>query len=141
MSFHDNQGCVDLLDKAGGVISLLQDELRLPDASDASYLDKLCSTHERNPYFEKPNIKTAKKMSFSIKHYPSPVEYTVTGFLEKNRFLPFFVGPARLTFADIVALTPGTKSATISRCCFELRNIKSFRSISLLIPPSKLVLE
>ena len=87
MEFHDNQACVDLLDKAGGVISLLQDELRLPDASDASYLQKLCRAHEHHPYFEKPNIKTKhQKLSFSIKHYPSPVEYVATGFLEKNKF-------------------------------------------------------
>ena len=91
MEFQDNQACLDLLDKTGGVISLLKDELRLPDGSDSRYLQKLYNAHENHPFFELPNFKTTEKNTFTIKHYPAPVEYTVTGFLEKNRLLCAYI--------------------------------------------------
>jgi myosin V len=85
IDFSDNQPCIDVIEGKLGVLSLLDEESRLPAGSDASFLQKL------NTQLLKPEYKTVFKKprfgnsAFTIAHYAHDVTYEVEGFLEKNR--------------------------------------------------------
>ncbi|TFK72566.1 hypothetical protein BDN72DRAFT_316382 [Pluteus cervinus] len=85
IDFSDNQPCIDVIEGKLGVLSLLDEESRLPAGSDASFLQKL------NTQLNKPEYKTVFKKprfgntAFTIAHYALDVTYEVEGFLEKNR--------------------------------------------------------
>lgn len=82
-SFTNNQSCVDLLEKPNGVFSLISDEVRSRTGNDAEFLSKLYREHSKHSCFERPRV--GGKDVFSIKHYAQMVEYTVHGFIDKNK--------------------------------------------------------
>lgn len=82
-TFTNNQPCVDLLEKPNGVFSLIGDEVRSRTGNDMEFLSKLYREHAKHPCFEKPRV--GGKGVFSVKHYAQLVEYTVTGFIDKNK--------------------------------------------------------
>ncbi|KAI9352487.1 P-loop containing nucleoside triphosphate hydrolase protein [Zopfochytrium polystomum] len=88
IAFNDNQACIDLIENKLGILDLLDEETRVPSGSDTSFLSKLNSRFDVRPptpvskFYEKPRIG---QKSFIVKHYAVNVEYTVDGFLEKNR--------------------------------------------------------
>ncbi|OMH86142.1 Myosin-2 [Zancudomyces culisetae] len=109
IEFNDNQLCIELIEGRLGVLSILDEESRLPNGSDTKMLDKLYSNFaagetsgaesrssvtlnasnsgfkirtKPNDYFEKPRFQ---KPEFTIKHYALDVSYNAIGFLEKNR--------------------------------------------------------
>lgn len=65
-----------------GIFPILDEECRFPKATDETFLKKLHSNLENNPYYTKPRVSTN---SFVIHHYAGKVVYEVTGFLEKNK--------------------------------------------------------
>lgn len=85
IDFSDNQPCIDVIEGKLGVLSLLDEESRLPAGTDASFLQKL---HNQ---LDKPNFKDVYKKprfgssAFAIAHYAVDVTYETEGFLEKNR--------------------------------------------------------
>ncbi|KAJ7284594.1 P-loop containing nucleoside triphosphate hydrolase protein [Mycena rebaudengoi] len=85
IDFSDNQPAIDLMEGKLGILSLLDEESRLPLGSDASFLQKL------NTQLDKPAHRAVYKMpkfanaGFTIAHYALDVTYQVDGFLEKNR--------------------------------------------------------
>ncbi|KAJ7220098.1 P-loop containing nucleoside triphosphate hydrolase protein [Mycena pura] len=85
IEFDDNQSAIDLMEGKIGILSLLDEESRLPLGSDDSFLQKL------NAQLNKPANKAVYKMpkfanaAFTIAHYALDVTYQVDGFLEKNR--------------------------------------------------------
>ncbi|KAM9965453.1 hypothetical protein ACTFIW_005269 [Dictyostelium discoideum] len=81
--YNDNQECLDLIEKRPlGILSLLDEESRFPQATDLTYLDKLHTNHEKHPYYEKPR---RSKNTFVVKHYAGEVHYDTQGFLDKNK--------------------------------------------------------
>jgi myosin heavy subunit len=55
----------------------------MPSASDSNWCQKLCSLHSgKSKHFEKPRLS---QTSFIVIHFADKVEYTIDGFLEKNR--------------------------------------------------------
>lgn len=86
IDFSDNQPCIDVIEGKLGVLSLLDEESRLPSGTDASFLQKL-----HNQILPRPEFKNVFKKprfgntSFTIAHYALDVTYEVEGFLEKNR--------------------------------------------------------
>ena len=85
IDFSDNQPCIDVIEGKLGVLSLLDEESRLPAGTDASFLTKLNSQltkPENKTVFKKPRFGTT---AFTIAHYALDVTYEVEGFLEKNR--------------------------------------------------------
>ena len=67
------------------MLSLLDEESRLPSGSDASFLQKLNTQllkPEFKDVFKKPRFGNS---AFTIAHYAHDVTYEVEGFLEKNR--------------------------------------------------------
>ncbi|EGC40078.1 class VII unconventional myosin [Dictyostelium purpureum] len=81
--YNDNQECLDLIEKRPlGILSLLDEESRFPQATDLTYLEKLHVNHEKHPYYEKPR---RSKTTFVVKHYAGEVAYDTSGFLDKNK--------------------------------------------------------
>ena len=86
IDFFDNQPCIDVIESKLGVLSLLDEESRLPAGTDASFLQKLNAQilpkNEFRNVYKKPRFGNT---SFTISHYALDVTYEVEGFLEKNR--------------------------------------------------------
>lgn len=82
INFVDNQDCIDLIESGQGVLSMLDEEGRIPRGSEMSLLDKMKKKHNVHSKF-KTNVK--KPDVFSIVHYAGAVEYTIDNFIQKNK--------------------------------------------------------
>ncbi|CCH61296.1 hypothetical protein TBLA_0E02420 [Henningerozyma blattae CBS 6284] len=85
IEFNDNQPCIDLIENKLGILSLLDEESRLPAGSDESWTQKLYQTLDKPPtnkVFKKPRFGQTK---FVVSHYAIDVAYDTEGFIEKNR--------------------------------------------------------
>lgn len=85
IDFTDNQACIDVIEGKMGVLTLLDEESRLPSGADASFANKLHQQLGKPEYkdvFKKPRFN---QNAFTIAHYAHDVTYEVDGFLEKNR--------------------------------------------------------
>ncbi|KTW28883.1 hypothetical protein T552_01512 [Pneumocystis carinii B80] len=85
IDFSDNQPCIDLIESRLGILSLLDEESRLPAGSDESFVTKLVKnftipTYQN--YFRKARFGMS---SFTICHYALEVTYQSDGFIEKNK--------------------------------------------------------
>lgn len=68
-----------------GILTLLDEESRLPAGADASFANKLhqqLAKPEHKAVFKKPRFN---QNAFTIAHYAHDVTYDVDGFIEKNR--------------------------------------------------------
>ncbi|XP_029347672.1 myosin-2B-like [Acyrthosiphon pisum] len=54
----------------------------MPEGSDASWTQKLCTNLGKNDRFSKPKFGG---MDFTIKHFAGDVKYSSDGFLDKNK--------------------------------------------------------
>ncbi|KAI8968865.1 Myh11 protein, partial [Mycotypha africana] len=83
----DLQPTIDLIEKSNpvGILSCLEEECVAPRGSDQRFLEKL------NKFCDKENPEDAKykstrfKDGFILKHYAGDVEYSVDGWIEKNK--------------------------------------------------------
>ncbi|ELR24836.1 myosin head (motor domain) domain containing protein [Acanthamoeba castellanii str. Neff] len=83
ITFEDNQDCLDLIEgRPLGILSLLDEEVRFPKASDQTLLEKLNTNHKAS---KKYDVHLRSKTTFSVRHYAGEVSYLVTGFLDKNK--------------------------------------------------------
>ncbi|XP_045438435.1 LOW QUALITY PROTEIN: unconventional myosin-VIIb, partial [Pipistrellus kuhlii] len=101
VGYTDNRPTLDLLAlRPMSVLSLLDEESRLPQGTDATMLEKLKSVHANNKAFLQPrNIHDAR---FGIAHFAGDVYYQAEGFLEKNR---------DVLSADILTLVHASQNA------------------------------
>ncbi|XP_042858976.1 myosin-IIIa-like [Penaeus japonicus] len=73
------------LAKPMGLLALLDEESRFPQASDQSLVDKFHS-NIKSQFYVKPK---AQSLEFTIRHFAGKVAYCSDKFLEKNKnFLP-----------------------------------------------------
>ena len=84
IDFSDNQPCIDLIEAKLGVLSLLDEESRLPMGSDEQFVTKLHHNfaNDKSKYYKKPRFG---KSAFTVCHYAIDVTYESDGFIEKNR--------------------------------------------------------
>ncbi|KAL8952633.1 MAG: hypothetical protein Q9222_001472 [Ikaeria aurantiellina] len=84
IDFSDNQPCIDLIEGKLGVLSLLDEESRLPMGSDEQFVTKLHHNFAANKqkFYKKPRFG---KSAFTVCHYAIDVTYESDGFIEKNR--------------------------------------------------------
>ena len=85
IEFADNQACIDVIEGKMGVLTLLDEESRLPAGADASFASKLhqqLPRPEHKEVFKKPRFN---QNAFIIAHYAHDVTYDVDGFIDKNR--------------------------------------------------------
>ena len=70
--------------KPAGLISLLDEEIIMPKATDFTFKEKLDQKHgqKKNPRY-KQHLRSNNK--FTVVHYAGDVEYEVDGFLDKNK--------------------------------------------------------
>uniref|UniRef100_A0A4W5R0B3 Myosin IIIB n=1 Tax=Hucho hucho TaxID=62062 RepID=A0A4W5R0B3_9TELE len=82
VEYEDNRPILDMfLQKPMGLLSLLDEESRFPQATDQTLVDKF-EDNLRYKYFWRPK---RVELCFGIQHYAGKVLYNVNGFLEKNR--------------------------------------------------------
>uniref|UniRef100_A0A669CEF1 non-specific serine/threonine protein kinase n=1 Tax=Oreochromis niloticus TaxID=8128 RepID=A0A669CEF1_ORENI len=82
VEYEDNRPILDMfLQKPMGLLSLLDEESRFPQATDQTLVDKF-EDNLRCKYFWIPK---RVELCFGIQHYAGQVMYNVNGFLEKNR--------------------------------------------------------
>ncbi|KAK0651973.1 putative myosin MYO2 [Cercophora newfieldiana] len=84
IDFADNQPCIDLIEGKLGILSLLDEESRLPMGSDEQFVTKLHHNYaaDKNKFYKKPRFG---KSAFTVCHYAIDVTYESDGFIEKNR--------------------------------------------------------
>ncbi|KAL7424360.1 Myosin type-2 heavy chain 1 [Cryptotrichosporon argae] len=85
IDFADNQAVIDVIEGKMGVLTLLDEESRLPAGADASFATKLhqqLAKPENKTVFKKPKFD---QNAFTIAHYAHDVTYDVDGFIDKNR--------------------------------------------------------
>ncbi|KAK0392167.1 hypothetical protein NLU13_1665 [Sarocladium strictum] len=84
IDFSDNQPCIDLIEGKMGVLSLLDEESRLPMGSDEQFVTKLHHNFasDKHKFYKKPRFG---KSAFTVCHYAIDVTYESEGFIEKNR--------------------------------------------------------
>uniref|UniRef100_A0A8C2J8T1 non-specific serine/threonine protein kinase n=1 Tax=Cyprinus carpio TaxID=7962 RepID=A0A8C2J8T1_CYPCA len=107
VEYEDNRPILDMfLQKPMGLLSLLDEESRFPQATDQTLVDKF-QDNLRNKYFWTPK---RVELCFGIQHYAGKVLYNVGGFLEKNRdTLP----------ADIVVVHDTSVCVCVCVCLFQ----------------------
>lgn len=83
VSYIDNQPVLDLIEqKPSGILFRIDEELKMPNGSDRSFIDKLHGAHVQT----KPYAKVlSNPQNFMIRHYAGDVVYSVEGFLVKNK--------------------------------------------------------
>ncbi|KAG8559678.1 hypothetical protein GDO81_017412 [Engystomops pustulosus] len=82
VNYEDNRPLLDtFLQKPMGLLSLLDEESRFPQATDQTLVDKF-EDNLRCKYFWRPK---RVELCFGIQHYAGKVLYDACGFLEKNR--------------------------------------------------------
>jgi myosin-5 len=84
IEFSDNQPCIDLIEGKLGILTLLDEESRLPMGSDDQFVTKLHHNFaaDKQKCYKKPRFG---KSAFTICHYAVDVTYESDGFIEKNR--------------------------------------------------------
>eukprot|EP00924_Labyrinthula_sp_SR-Ha-C_P014581 augustus_masked-scaffold_34-processed-gene-2.25-mRNA-1 protein AED:0.00 eAED:0.01 QI:0/-1/0/1/-1/1/1/0/1797 len=108
IAFADNAKTLKMIEGKGGLLSLLDEQNKLPKGSDEGYIQKVHSFAD-GQIIKKPDVKAMRKkenqMKFMVVHFAGEVAYTATSFLEKNR--------DRL-LDDLQALGAGSSSAFVS---------------------------
>lgn len=85
ISFPDNQDCLDLIEhRQKGLLAYLDDECRLPGATDEKLASRLYKSFESNARFSATPAQKRDSM-FCIKHYAGVVVYCARTFVEKNK--------------------------------------------------------
>ncbi|OBZ88922.1 Myosin-2 [Choanephora cucurbitarum] len=86
ISFSDNQKCIEMIEAKMGILSLLDEESRLPSGSDQGFCNKLYQNFGSAPqyqdYFKKPRFSNN---AFVVAHYAHDVQYEAEGFMDKNK--------------------------------------------------------
>ncbi len=85
IDFVDNQDVLDLIEGKLGLLDLLDEQCRWPNATAADLAAKLhgASACANCPRFSRP--KKGGAAGFSLSHYAGPVTYACDNFLDKNR--------------------------------------------------------
>ncbi|CAO1373534.1 unnamed protein product [Diamesa serratosioi] len=78
----DLQPTIDLIDKPGGIMALLDEECWFPKATDKTFVEKLASAHNMHPKFMKTDFRGVA--DFAIVHYAGKVDYSAAKWLMKN---------------------------------------------------------
>ncbi|KAI9824837.1 MAG: Myosin type-2 heavy chain 1 [Phylliscum demangeonii] len=84
IDFSDNQPCIDLIEGRLGILSLLDEESRMPIGEDEKFVGKLHTAFasDKHKFYKKPRFGTS---AFTVCHYAIDVMYESEGFIEKNR--------------------------------------------------------
>ncbi|EES03165.2 hypothetical protein BDA96_03G215100 [Sorghum bicolor] len=82
IEFVDNQDVLDLIEKKGGLIALLDEACMFPRSTHETFAQKLYTTFKNNKRFAKPKLS---RTDFTVVHYAGDVTYQADYFLDKNK--------------------------------------------------------
>ncbi|CAF3943400.1 unnamed protein product [Rotaria sp. Silwood2] len=87
INFIDNKEIIDLLARGPmSIISMIDEEMIVPQGTDKTLWEKLQQQHGKNKNFIAPSTRQVhKSLVFGVKHFAGPVAYDCLNFLEKNR--------------------------------------------------------
>ncbi|XP_018543454.1 myosin heavy chain, fast skeletal muscle [Lates calcarifer] len=83
----DLAACIELIEKPMGIFSILEEECMFPKASDTTFKNKLYDQHlgKSNNFLKPKPVKGKAEAHFSLVHYAGTVDYSITGWLDKNK--------------------------------------------------------
>ncbi|XP_063309213.1 myosin-IIIa [Pelobates fuscus] len=116
IEYEDNRPLLDMfLQKPMGLLSLLDEEIRFPRATDQTLVEKF-EDNLKSKYFWRPK---GVDLTFGIHHYAGKVLYNASGFLEKNRdTLPadivLLLRSSENNLIRILATNPLTKTGNLA---------------------------
>jgi myosin V len=85
VEFLDNLDCVNLISQRPyGILPLIDEECLIPKGNDVTFASKVYKAWDDHVRFSASRIQKANG-NFTIIHYAGPVEYSTSGFLEKNK--------------------------------------------------------
>ena len=112
ISFPDNQDCLDLIEhKQIGILAMIDDECRLPKATDEKLAARMYKALEAHTRFSASAPQKRDSM-FCIKHYAGQVVYCTITFVEKNKdelpkeAVALMCSSTHLLLSDIFVLDP-----------------------------------
>eukprot|EP00013_Stygamoeba_regulata_P029505 CAMPEP_0177646040 /NCGR_PEP_ID=MMETSP0447-20121125/9564_1 /TAXON_ID=0 /ORGANISM="Stygamoeba regulata, Strain BSH-02190019" /LENGTH=1013 /DNA_ID=CAMNT_0019148551 /DNA_START=85 /DNA_END=3126 /DNA_ORIENTATION=+ len=85
INYYNNKPICELIERRGGVFSLLDEECIFPRGTDTSFHEKMV----RQMRAQEISFPAQSKCLFMIQHYAGQVTYTTTGILDKNKDLLF----------------------------------------------------
>ena len=81
IEFPDNQDRLDLIEhKQTGILALLEDECKLPKATDEKFANRMYKQYQGNTRFS-ANVIQKRDFKFCIDHYAGPVVYSTQTFI------------------------------------------------------------
>ena len=83
ITFTDNIECIQLLSGRMGVFKILDEQCKVPNGNDTTFLGRMNKELETNKYYQCNNVHNQE--SFTIKHYADNIDYHVGGFCNKNK--------------------------------------------------------
>lgn len=128
IKFVNNEPCLALIEKdlpsAPCLLTIIDDEIRIPGGSDVNYLRKIRQIHGNHSNFHPhvPERKFGPEASniFGIKHYAGDVYYNIKGFLAKNQDV----------FPSEIETVCSKSSSGFVKSLFSLNSEKDFSSSS-----------
>ena len=92
VEYVDNQDCIDLIEeRPNGILAMLDEESKLPKATDSGFAEKLHAKHKNHFRLQLPRkskMAYYKKLrddeGFIIRHFAGAVCYQTGGFIDKN---------------------------------------------------------
>uniref|UniRef100_A0A7S0CZB3 Myosin motor domain-containing protein n=1 Tax=Amorphochlora amoebiformis TaxID=1561963 RepID=A0A7S0CZB3_9EUKA len=109
VTFTNNKGCLDLIEKKQGIIAMMGEEAALPRGDAKGLINKMHRKFKTNKFYK--HIMRAP-MSFVVAHYAGKVRYEIKDFLQKdNDFLS----------ADIITALEATTNETVEAMLREFR--------------------
>ena len=81
----DNQPCINLIENKLGILSLLDEESRLPAGNDQSWIEKIYQTFNKEPTNKVFKNQDLVKLNLLSAIMLLDVTYDIDGFIEKNR--------------------------------------------------------
>jgi myosin heavy subunit len=116
VTFKDNQGCLDLIDKSPfGLLPMLDEELVVPNGSDGNLNSRFKKQQRKSEYYVSVDARIAAAGlvngqriigdgagvgGFGVKHYAGKVYYSTDGFLQKNK------NTTHAALLDLIAASP-----------------------------------
>lgn len=114
-----------------GIFSILEEECMFPKASDTTFKNKLYDQHlGKSGNFQKPKpVKGKAEAHFSLVHYAGTVDYSITGWLDKNKdplndTVVQLYQKASLKLLAFLYSNYSTADGENLRMCFTLRSVR-----------------
>ncbi|KAJ8613027.1 hypothetical protein CTAYLR_004053 [Chrysophaeum taylorii] len=126
IEFVDNQPVCDLIEKRGGIFTLLDDTVKGPgkaETKDAKFSQTIDTALKGNAFYVGANEhRGVRGIVFSVKHYAGTVCYSCDGFVEKNAdtlYPDLYAAMSESTNELIASMFPGASTKATLGAAFR----------------------